>query len=131
MAPIKYVPNFIKYPNELFKVLSDDLKWVRRGSTPRSEYYTNQVPVPYTYGKGNGQREYLPQTIHPLIDSIRNDLESFTGAKFEVCFLNRYLNQQDHLGWHADDSPEMDDSRPIVIISLGVEREIWFARRVT
>lgn len=45
---------------------------------------------------------------------------------FEVCFLNRYLDQSDHLGWHADDSPEMDDARPIAVISLGVEREIWF-----
>ena len=40
--------------------------------------------------------------------------------------MNRYLNQRDHLGWHADDSPEMDDERPIASISLGVEREIWF-----
>jgi alkylated DNA repair dioxygenase AlkB len=58
---------------------------------------------------------------------IRKALEALTASTFEVCFLNRYLNQSDHLGWHADDSPEMDDARPIGIVSLGVEREIWFA----
>ncbi len=44
-----------------------------------------------------------------------------------MCFLNRYLNQSDQLGFHSDDSPEMDDDRPIVTVSLGAEREIWFA----
>lgn len=31
------------------------------------------------------------------------------------------------MGWHTDDSPEMDYARPIVIVTLGAEREIWFA----
>jgi alkylated DNA repair dioxygenase AlkB len=46
--------------------------------------------------------------------------------KMDVCFLNRYLNQSNALGWHADDSPEMDDERSIAVVSLGAEREIWF-----
>lgn len=45
----------------------------------------------------------------------------------EVCFLNGYENSRDHLGWHSDDSPKMDDSRPIAIVTLGAEREINFA----
>src|SRR5262249_3664707 len=53
-------------------------------------------------------------------------LEAFLDTQFDVCFLNRYHNQSDQLGWHSDDSPEMDDERPIVTVSLGVEREIWF-----
>ena len=44
----------------------------------------------------------------------------------DVCFINGYEDHRDHLGWHADDSPEMDDNRPIVTISLGAERFIWF-----
>lgn len=30
---------------------------------------------------------------------------------------NIYLVQTDQLGWHADDSPEMDDARPIGIVT--------------
>ena len=52
--------------------------------------------------------------------------ELYAGYEFDVCFLNGYENGRDHLGWHADDSPEMDDARPIAIVSLGAEREIWF-----
>ena len=57
------------------------------------------------------------------------DIEFLKGVRLEVCFANRYLNQRDQLGWHADDSPEMDDERPIAVVSLGVEREIWFRQQ--
>lgn len=107
-------------------ILTDQLDWQRRGSTPRSEYYCNQFPVPYTYGRGRGVREYAPQPWHPLIVVVRDLVEKATGSTFDVCFLNRYHDQSDHLGWHADDSPEMDDARPIAIVSFGVERDILF-----
>lgn len=125
-APITYIPKFIVNPDVAFKTLQEELKWVRRETTPRSEYYINAVPVPYTYGSGRGVRTYEPQPNHPLIEQITKELENLTGTKFEVCFLNRYHDSSDHLGWHADDSPEMDDSRPIAIVTLGAERDIMF-----
>lgn len=124
-APIQYVPGFVPDPDEAFKRLRDELAWEHRDA-PRHEYYCNDFPKPYVYGRDRGRRLYEPRPYHPVILSIRKKLEEFAGATFEVCFLNRYLNQSDHLGWHADDSPEMDDARPIATVSLGVEREIWF-----
>ena len=125
MKEISYVNSFITNPDELFNSLKTELVWVHRDATPRMEYYVNSVNVPYTYGS-KFPRTYEPQNDHFAIKTIRDAVEKFLDTKFEVCFLNRYLNQSDHLGWHADDSPEMDDDRPIAIISLGVEREIWF-----
>jgi alkylated DNA repair dioxygenase AlkB len=125
-TPITYLPGFVKEPDAVFRALWNELSWERRGSTPRREYYANDVPVPYVYGKGAGVREYLPQTWHTHMRVLQEQLQAFTGSRFEVCFLNGYEDQSDHLGWHADDSPEMDDARPIAIISLGAEREIWF-----
>ena len=29
------------------------------------------------------------------------------------------------MGWHADDSPEMDTTHPIAVVSFGAERFIW------
>ena len=123
--PITYIQSFVVSPDAVFEGLKG-LDWERRETTPRSEYYINEVGNPYTYGVGRGQREYLPRPNHPFIEQMQAQLLAMTGFKFEVCFLNRYHNQSDHLGWHADDSPEMDDARPIAIVSLGVEREIWF-----
>jgi alkylated DNA repair dioxygenase AlkB len=123
-APVTY--KFVSDPDKAFAALRNDLDWERRGDAPRCEYYCNDTPTPYVYGRGKGRRLYEPRPYHPVIREIRKDLEALTGATFEVCFLNRYLDQKDQLGWHADDSPEMDDARPIGIVSLVFEREIWF-----
>lgn len=124
--PVVYKERFVEQPDKIFKMLKEELQWVRRENVPRCEYYVNDHNIPYTYGHGAHARTYEPQAQNPVITTLRMLLEMYTNTKFEVCFLNMYLTQKDQLGWHADDSPEMDDSRPIAIISLGVEREIWF-----
>jgi alkylated DNA repair dioxygenase AlkB len=113
-------------------MLINDLEWERRDDAPRYEYYCNDFPDPYTYGQGRGRRTYHPRPYHPAILAVRKQLEaqmSIFGVVFEACFVNRYLNQSDHLGWHADDSPEMDNDRPIATVSFGAERESWFRLR--
>ena len=124
-APVRYIPNFLSDPDAVLLQLTA-LDWERRDGTPRSEYYINDYPEPYTYGAGRGRRTYLPKPKPPEVASMQDALRALTGHLLEVCFLNRYLDQKDQLGWHADDSPEMDDLRPIAVVSLGAEREIWF-----
>lgn len=125
-APIRYFVNFIQNPNQVAETLWTELDWQRRDTTPRSEYYWNKHGVPYAYGSGGFSRSYESQPLHPIIETINKQLAELVGFEFDVCFLNGYLDQKDHLGYHADDSPEMDDDKPIAIVSLGAEREIWF-----
>lgn len=125
MTPIEYSPKFIDSPDDIFGILWNELAWVR-SNLPRREYYWNALGLPYTYGKGNNAKTYQSQYLHPIISELRDYLLEKTGTNFNVCFLNGYENSRDHLGWHADDSPEMDNDSAIAIISLGAEREIWF-----
>lgn len=126
-APVTYFPKYFDPGSDAyFKVLSEGLAWVRRDNTPRMEYYCNDFPEPYTYGSGAGRRTYEPQPWAESINAIRHLAQELCGVTFEVCFLNRYMDQSDQLGWHADNSPEMDDKRPIAVVSFGAEREIWF-----
>ena len=126
LSTIAYTPGFVKSPSEAFEKLWNGLAWERRGATPRREYYCNDIAVPYTYGTGDFARTYEPAVWTDAILAIRSDVEAALGTKFEVCFLNGYENSRDQLGWHSDDSKEMDDARPIAIVTLGAEREIWF-----
>lgn len=126
-APIHYIPKLVENANQSFSILKKELDWVRIDKTPRSEYYSNDFGVPYAYGSGGFSRSYDAQPWHPEMLRLRRLLKQLTSNEYEVCFLNYYHDQSDHLGWHADNSPEMDDGRPIAIISLGVERDIWFA----
>lgn len=125
-VPIEYYEHFVERPNTVLAALQNDIAWQRHGDTPRCEYYVNDYGAPYTYGRGRGKRTYAPGPYHPAILDIRAAAEAKLGYKFDTCFLNRYLNQSDSLGWHSDNEPEMDNARPILTISLGVEREIWF-----
>lgn len=76
---ITYTPSFVKEPEKVFKALWEGLAWERRGSTPRREYYCNDVPVPYTYGKGAGIRSYKPSVWTPEIMDIKRDVEASFG----------------------------------------------------
>lgn len=136
--PITYMPNMFSKEEAdiLFHSLKDKLAWVRRDGAPRSEYYCNDTNVPYTYGHKDYARTYNVQPYSDDILLIREGIENFSDIlfkvpklkeiRYDVCFLNRYHDQSDQLGWHSDNSPEMDDNRPIVIVSFGAEREICF-----
>lgn len=133
-APIWLYANIIQDPDTAFVRLQSELEWERRDGAPRSEYYCNDTDVPYTYGHKDYARTYEPRPYVSTITAIRAEVERYAGylceknINLDVCFLNRYHDQSDQLGWHSDDSPEMDDDSPIGIVSLGVEREICFKK---
>lgn len=113
----------------MFDRLMTEVPWERRESAPRSESWQvapGRPLTPYTYGRGRGERTYVPVHYVPIVQRIASIVEDITGEKFDGCFLNRYDNGGDHLGWHADDSPEMDDARSIPIVSFGATRAIQF-----
>lgn len=131
-APIEYtslMPNFedkreaLRYGNDL----DAQIEWIRRERTPRLEAFYSKSNEPYTYGSGGFARTYFPNTDIPdLLHSIWFVLERDFGVKYEACFLNKYEHAREHLGWHADDSDVIDDTRPIAVVSFGAERELWF-----
>lgn len=127
MTPIVYIPNFVTDPDTKFHQLLSEVPWVHvEQNVPRKEYYHHADDLPYTYGKGDYARTYSSQPLHYVIKEILDQLSVQCGCKFDVVFLNLYEHQHHFLGWHADDSPEMSDDHPIVTVSLGAERKIWF-----
>ncbi len=98
------------------------LPWQRHTET-RQELFYSDVPRTYTYGSGRGVRTYESQ---PVPDSLRPAFERVAGLGLNVCFLNLYEDQGQHLGWHADDHEGTDHSKPIVVFSYGSERELWW-----
>lgn len=98
------------------------------GTVPRVEAWFNKTGALYTYGSGKRARTYEPQSEYPLMVNIVDGILSLK-FDFNCCFVNGYENEKDFLGWHADDSPEMDMEHAIAIVSFGAEREIWFKRR--
>jgi alkylated DNA repair dioxygenase AlkB len=129
--PVSYTPGFISNPDAVFDALWAELNWERREFTPRREYWTNIFDRSYTYGRGVGQRTYGSQPTHPAIEAVSDSLESLLGFRYEGCFLNGYENSKDALGFHADDDPNIDHSRPIAVVTVGDGREIECMDRAT
>lgn len=101
-----------------------DLPWLEL-TTVRKEYFMSDKPRSYAYKTHDGLRSY---DSVPFTNAIQRWLLFLNepGVNYNVCFLNRYDTDRNHLGWHADDSPEMDHDHPIAVVSFGSEREIWW-----
>lgn len=125
-----YKEGYIKtFPEQLFlDMLIKEIEWLEL--TPaRKECFMSDKPVSYRYGTGkSADRVYTAVPYHNAVLGMMKELNSH-GVRFNACFLNRYDDQHNHLGWHADDSPEMDMDHPIAVISFGAEREIWWKHK--
>jgi alkylated DNA repair dioxygenase AlkB len=132
-----YIPQFMSkgVADKWMQRLWAELPWEQRDGAPRRECWFNPFDMPYTYGTGEFARTY---EAHPLgltescsdmgkvLWYLMNGISTAYGACFDCCFVNGYEHGRQHLGWHADDSPEMEHDHPIAVVSLGSEREIWF-----
>lgn len=49
-------------------------------------------------------------------------MEAAAGCAYNSVLANLYENENDSVGWHADDEPEMSAAHPIASLSLGAER---------
>lgn len=108
----------------VFTDLKTNLDWLKMTDT-RFEYFMSKTDIEYTYGAGRGERTYKSKPFNDIVDAIMVKLNEDFNCKFDICFLNRYDNEKMWLGWHADDSPEIDIEHPIAVVSFGAEREIW------
>lgn len=98
-----------------------ELEWLTK-RTARHEYFMSLIPRTYSYA---GSDEYNSREFSHFVNKFMRLLNRDLGTNFNVCFLNKYDDHLQHLGWHADDFPTMDPTEPIGVISFGAEREIW------
>ena len=58
----------------------------------------------------------------PTIEAIRLKVNEFTGIDFNHSVVLLYRNGDDCIGYHKDKTLDLDETSPIVSISLGVPR---------
>jgi alkylated DNA repair dioxygenase AlkB len=125
-APADYLHGFVVDQAFVFDSLWNGLDWERRPDAPRREYWTSSFGHDYSYGHGRGRRTYSPRPTHPAIEAVSNALEARFGWRYEGMFANGYESERDGLGWHADDDPTIDHTRPIAVVTVGAGRAIQF-----
>lgn len=111
----------VMYMEQLIK----EITWEQHHDN-RKEAMFKRYRGPYYYGYGRGIRSCFEQPEPAALIDMWQTVEEVTGTKFEVCFINYYLNGAGDIGWHFDDSPTIDQSRPVVVLSLGQERTAMY-----
>lgn len=105
------------FKEDLFPVLRDEVAWQNRDA-PRDECFMAAPGAPRTYSYGNDNQHRTDKHTYHAVDG-----EPL--IRYNVCVLNYYKDEHQHLGWHSDDSPEQDLDHPISVVAFGAAREIW------
>lgn len=125
---IEYVENFA--PAVTVASLMEDIDWSRVTET-RQEAFMSDPIRSYTYGTGRGVRTYTSSLYQAPVFDLMLRVNEFIEAEYgwtamNGCFLNRYDDEWQHLGWHADNFEGMDHDTCIAVLSFGQAREIWW-----
>lgn len=111
---------------EWFTYLEREIPWEDHTPVRRECFLSSFGDVAYTYGSGRGERTYTSIPMLEPITRVQAGINGHLGVSMNVCFLNYYRGEHDHLGWHADDHPGTDHTQPICVVSFGAPREIWW-----
>ena len=146
MEPL-YTAKYHEDPEAMLAALMP-LDWLKVREA-RMEYFMSDVLRSYSYGKDQHAKAYESKPFTPEVQAVLDKLNApqpvphcpmcfgsgrheigecscVTACDYNVCFLNRYDDHWNQLGWHSDDSPTMDTEHPIAVVSFGAEREIWW-----
>lgn len=108
---------------EIFENLIQNLDWENRGMM-RDTVLIGDQDVLYRYGKGYGE-ESTPKPWPPVLLALRDEIESTTETKFDICLCGLYLDGTKGIGFHCD-REELGKKTPIASVSLGAERIFQF-----
>tara|TARA_R110002126_G_scaffold119373_11_gene260255 strand:+ start:6357 stop:6980 length:624 start_codon:yes stop_codon:yes gene_type:complete len=117
----------------LLSQLTADLPWQREqiriyGKTvniPRRQVWMGDAHCSYQY---SGVR-FAPQPWHPAVRQLCHDVSNTTGQIFNCVLLNLYANGLDHMGWHADNEPELGNQPVIASLNIGASRRFDLQHR--
>lgn len=125
---VYYIPEF--YPPEksqaIYEVLLKEVDWEektikifgREVMQPRKIAWYGDDGITYTY---SNLRQVTKPWI-PVLNDLRQKVEETTGRQFNSVLLNLYRSDQDSMGWHSDDEPELGEQPFIASLSFGHAR---------
>ena len=71
------------------------------------------------------------QPLTPLLIKLKHLIEQQTEHNFNAVLANCYRDQNDTVGWHSDDEPELGSEPIIASLSFGEERNFQLKHKFT
>lgn len=92
---------------------------------PRRQVWMGDAHCSYRYSGTT----FTPQPWHPAVQALAQRLSIFLSLQFNCVLLNLYADGQQHMGWHADNEPELGHDPFVASISLGATRRFELKHR--
>ena len=134
-AEILYYPQFLPdvLASDYFQQLLLETSW-RQDSL---NFGGKSVPIPRLqawFGEKRANYGYSglalsPSPWTPLLNTIKQHVESVSGTSFNSVLLNYYRNGNDSIAWHSDDEQELGPDPIIASLSLGATRRFELKHR--
>jgi len=124
-------------PNTCFDILSKNIKWHETLLSVNNEPVKIKRKMAYVYDR---VVTYYYSTLHfegelwiPVLETIRDKVNGFTGIEFNSVLLNYYKNGKDEIKWHSDKEENLGDISESVIatVNLGATRKFWYLNKAT
>ena len=115
---IVVVDDFLPNATALFEELRDSVDW----DTSMAARHTASYGAPYNYS----QMTYKARPLHPVLIPVAERLSQRLEIKFNNCLLNFYLTGASTMGFHSDDTSNLQAGTGVAIVSLGSERGITY-----
>ena len=115
--------------NQYFSELSALLPWQKKSlklfgkvvAEPRLSAWIGDSGAVYSYSG----RSHQPEPWPAILATLRVRLQELVGQPLNSVLANLYRDEQDSMGWHADNEAELGDAPTIVSLSLGETRRFW------
>ena len=99
--------------------------------------YGKKMPLPRLtawYGDAGKTYTYSGITSHPQpwndgLLYLKKAVERVAQTRFNSVLLNWYRDGDDHMGWHADDEPELGQNPTIASVNFGASRDFVLRRK--
>lgn len=135
-AIVVYTPHFYNQEEatNIYNTLLSEITWQQDDITlfgktylqPRLTALYADDDTPYSYSG----IVMTPSTFSRTLKTIKEDIEQFTGEKFNAVLCNLYRDGKDSNGWHSDDEKELGEHPYIASLSFGETRMFHLKHKV-
>ena len=112
---------FLEDHSTLYRALLDSVEWNHAMAARK----TASFGIPYNYSR----MTYPAAPMHPELVPVVDKLQKRLGITFNNCLLNLYETGDNTMGFHSDDTANLQPGTGVAIVSLGHSRHITYRHK--
>jgi len=136
LAEVSYLASLPleELPDQVLGRLIDETPWRQESVIVWGKRHMQPRLIAW-YGDAGRRYSYSGIDLSPLpwthlLLRVRQRVEDAVGERFNSVLLNYYRDQNDRMGFHSDDEPELGPRPVIASLSLGEQRTFTFKPKV-